>query len=254
MLGGYYGNFPLMLVGRVVFGLGGESMSVAQSSIVSIWFKGAELNFALGANVSLARLGSVLNSNVLPTLYAHHGLGTALLVGFAICCFSLICAFVLVVLDKIAEKKNPDAEKAALAEDEKFKFSDIYQFKTPFWLLTGSCVVTYMSVFPYIQVVTDLLQKKYGFDPVEAGTLMGVPYLISAFSSPVLGLGVDKIGRRAVLISCSSLILISAYLCSMLIPACDQCHNELYPLVLTGIGYSIYASAIWGSIPYVVSP
>ena len=28
----------------------------------------------------------------------------------------------------------------------------------------------------------------------------------------------------------------------------------MYPLILTGIGYSIYASAIWGSVPYVVSP
>lgn len=35
-------------------------------------------------------------------------------------------------------------------------------------------------------------------------------------------------------------------------PECDKCHNEVYPLVLTGIGYSIYASAIWGSVPYVV--
>jgi len=33
-----------------------------------------------------------------------------------------------------------------------------------------------------------------------------------------------------------------------------QCHNEVYPLVATGIGYSIYASAIWGSVPYVVEP
>lgn len=33
---------------------------------------------------------------------------------------------------------------------------------------------------------------------------------------------------------------------------CYQCYNELYPLVLTGVGYSIYAAAIWGSIPYIV--
>ena len=38
----------------------------------------------------------------------------------------------------------------------------------------------------------------------------------------------------------------------MMMPACYRCYNELYPLVLTGIGYSIYAAAIWGSIPYVV--
>lgn len=58
-----------MLVGRVVFGLGGESMSVAQSAIVSVWFKGKELAFALGINLSVSRLGSVLNSNTIPALY-----------------------------------------------------------------------------------------------------------------------------------------------------------------------------------------
>ena len=36
-------------------------------------------------------------------------------------------------------------------------------------------------------------------------------------------------------------------------PECHMCYNEVYPLVLTGIGYSIYAAAIWGSIPYVVN-
>jgi MFS family permease len=45
-----------------------------------------------------------------------------------------------------------------------------------------------------------------------------------------------------------------AYSTSMMMPECYQCYNELYPLVLTGLGYSIYAAAIWGSIPYVVSP
>jgi MFS family permease len=69
MAGGYYKKYWLMLVGRVVFGLGGESMSVAQSAIVSMWFKGKELAFALGINLSVSRLGSVLNSNTIPSLY-----------------------------------------------------------------------------------------------------------------------------------------------------------------------------------------
>jgi len=45
-----------------------------------------------------------------------------------------------------------------------------------------------------------------------------------------------------------------AYSASMMMPECYQCYNEMYPLVLTGLGYSIYAAAIWGSIPYVVEP
>ena len=40
--------------------------------------------------------------------------------------FSFINAIGLVALDKYAEKKNPNSEKATLAEDEKFKFKDLY--------------------------------------------------------------------------------------------------------------------------------
>lgn len=39
---------------------------------------------------------------------------------------------------------------------------------------------------------------------------------------------------------------------SLMASECHQCNNEIYPLILAGIGYSIYAAAIWGSIPLVV--
>lgn len=130
--------------------------------------------------------------------------------------------------------------------------SDLYDFPLSFWLLTGSCVLTYMSVFAYIQVVSDLLQSKYHFDKIYAGYLFGIPYIISAILSPLLGLTIDKIGKRAFLICLSSVILIIAYGSSSMMKECYQCYNELYPLILTGVGYSIYAAAIWGSIPYIV--
>jgi hypothetical protein len=54
------------------------------------------------------------------------------------------------------------------------------------------------------------------------------------------------------MICLSSVILVAAFFMSMMAPECHQCSNEIYPLVMTGVGYSIYAAAIWGSIPYVV--
>ena len=159
-------------------------------------------------------------------------------------------------LDRKAEEhdkqKLGNVEVAAVDEDDKFKWSDLGEFGIQFWLLTGSCVLTYMSVFPYIQNASNLLQTKYQFDNKTAGALFGVPYIISAVASPFLGLMIDKIGKRAFLCCLSSVVLIVAYATSLFMPACDKCYNELIPLVLTGIGYSIYASAIWGSVPYVV--
>jgi MFS family permease len=257
--GGATENYNMMLGGRAVFGCGAESMSVAQSSIVSVWFKGKELAFALGVNLSVARLGSVINAAIIPTIYAQHGLGLALGLGLILCGFSLLNAFGIMCVDKKAEEEEKqlagsNAEVAQVGDDSKFKLSDILNFKISYWLLTGSCVLTYMSVFPYIQVASDLLQTKYGFDSTTAGYLFGIPYIISACSAPFLGMFIDKFGKRALLCCVSSGILIMAYSISMMMPECDKCHNEVYPLVLTGIGYSIYASAIWGSVPYVVEP
>ena len=52
------------MLGRFIFGLGGECMTVAQSAIVSSWFAGKELSFAFGLNLSVARIGSSINGPV----------------------------------------------------------------------------------------------------------------------------------------------------------------------------------------------
>ena len=124
----------------------------------------------------------------------------------------------------------------------------------PFWLLTISCVCTYMSIFPYLQVVSDLIQKKYNLDQTTAGSMFGVPYLISAFASPFLGFMIDRVGRRALMICISSFILICAFTTSLFLPGDDGSKLELIPLVIVGVGYSIYCAAIWGSVPYTVQP
>ena len=185
---------------------------------MSVWFKGKELAFALGVNMSISRLGSVANAAIVPSVYDSDGLGPALMVGFLICIFSLFNAVGLVVLDKKAEKQG--GERAVVSEDDKFKMSDMWSFNRSFWLLTGSCVLTYMSIMPYIQVASDLLQSKYHFDKITAGYLFGVPYIISAVLSPILGLGIDKIGKRVLLICISSGILIMAFGASMMMPEC----------------------------------
>lgn len=174
--------------------------------------------------------------------------------GFIICVLSLASAFGMVILDKIearrTKKIEPQDDKKE--EEESFKLSDLKSFRLPFWLLTISCVCTYMSIFPYIQISSDLMQKKYKLSSEEAGTLFSVPYLISAVASPILGFGIDKVGRRALFVSISSLLLIVAFIISLSLPDTEESKLELIPLVIVGCAYSVYCSAIWGSIPYTV--
>ena len=58
------GDLTVMAIGRLIFGLGAESMIVAITTTIARWFKGKELSFAFGINLTIARLGSfaALNS------------------------------------------------------------------------------------------------------------------------------------------------------------------------------------------------
>jgi hypothetical protein len=47
-VGSITNNYNWLIVGRIIFGLGGENNSVVQSTIVSKWFEGKEIALALG--------------------------------------------------------------------------------------------------------------------------------------------------------------------------------------------------------------
>jgi MFS family permease len=121
-------SMPMMLAGRTLFGLGGESLSVGQSALIAAWFKDKELAFALGINLSIGRLGSVINDKVLrwpllhrlidphpppplflqvsPLAASTMGLAGAFWVGAILCAVSLCAAILLVCIDTAIDRKN----------------------------------------------------------------------------------------------------------------------------------------------------
>ena len=56
----------LAILGRFIFGVGCESMGVVQNAILTHYFGGKEIAFALALNVSSARLGTILNDWISP--------------------------------------------------------------------------------------------------------------------------------------------------------------------------------------------
>ena len=56
-------SLTVMYLGRVLFGIGSESMIVAQSAITSRWFKGKELAMAFGITLTVSRLGTLFSFN-----------------------------------------------------------------------------------------------------------------------------------------------------------------------------------------------
>lgn len=73
--------------------------------MVSFWFSGKELAFALGIAITFPELGNALNSLVTPLIYQAVGqqLGPPLLVSVGICLVSMGTACWAAYIDKTAD-------------------------------------------------------------------------------------------------------------------------------------------------------
>lgn len=61
-------SIGFMYLGRFIYGLGGENMSVGASVILADWFAGKEMAFAMAVNVSVSRCGSIINNVLSPAI------------------------------------------------------------------------------------------------------------------------------------------------------------------------------------------
>src|SRR5574338_19305 len=128
------GNIWLMATGRLLFGLGAESMIVAITTIIARWFKGKELSFAFGLNLTVARLGSFLSLNS-PSwgkgLYTYWQSPLWITVAGGV--FAFICVVIYFFLDVYASKNY---DLPVEGEQDAILLSDILKIKeTGRWYL-----------------------------------------------------------------------------------------------------------------------
>lgn len=97
-------SWPVIFIGRLIFGFGGESFTVANSALLANWFKGKELAFAFGINLSISKLGSVINNVVSPALASSVGIIFALWFGAMLCGFGVICVLITIPIDRTMDQ------------------------------------------------------------------------------------------------------------------------------------------------------
>ena len=73
---------------------------------------------------------------------------------------SLMCALVLGIMDKRAERI---LNKAAGETGEVVNLSDVKSFPPAFWLLSVVCLAYYVAIFPFISLGVEFFEKKFEF-------------------------------------------------------------------------------------------
>jgi len=234
----------VMATGRLIFGMGAESLNVAVTAALARWFKGKELSFAFGINLTICRLGTfaALNS---PTwaraAYANWRWPFLIALGFSVFC--VISVVIYWILEVKAERDFHLGE----ASTDKVVFADLFKFGVSYWYIVALCVTFYSAIFPFQTFAVKFFMEAHGTTREFGGFLSSMLTLFAMFATPLFGIMVDRIGKRALLMMFGSLLLIPVYLMMA------YTHVSLYvPMALMGVAFSLIPAVMWPSVAYIV--
>ena len=238
-------TLSVMAAGRLLFGLGAESLIVAITTALAQWFRGKELSFAFGLNLTIARLGSfsALNS---PTWArdAYAGWQGPLLIATVFGFVSLIAGAIYWVMESGAVRRYA---MASAGSSDKIVFGDIRAFGRSYWFVVALCVTFYSGIFPFQTFAVKFFQDAHGVSREEAGFLSSMLTLFAMICTPLFGLLVDRVGKRTQFMMFGSLLLVPVYL----IMAYSSI--TLYvPMAIMGIAFSMIPAVMWPSVAYIV--
>ncbi len=253
------GNFTAMVIGRVVLGLGAESLIVAVTTALAKWFKGKELSFAFGVNLTIARLASVAADNS-PSwasfAFYPHGAGSEpswqgplhLAIGFGVIC--VVGAVAYWWLEKSAETKY---SLGKAGDVDKLEFKGLFSFGKSYWFIVGLCFAFYSAIFPFRTFAIKFFMDTQFNGVTEniaresSGFFNGLLPLSAMIATPLFGLLVDKVGKRALFMVFGSILLMPVYLIMMY-----SGMTLWIPVIMMGVAFSLIPAVMWPSVAYIV--
>jgi MFS family permease len=256
-------QFAVMAAGRFLLGVGAEPLIVAVTTALAKWFKGKELSFAFGINLTIARLGSASadwSTGWASPLYTNWQDPLWLATGVA--GISVAGALLYWLLEHRAEGRY---DLGDAAETEKLDRKGLYAFSASYWYIVALCVVFYSTVFPFRAFAILYFQQAHGLPREAAGLLNSMLPVAAMIFTPLFGLMVDRIGRRSFFMAVGSLVLLPLFLIVTYAPpgpevaltlpflgTADIPLTLLIVMTLLGMSFSLIPAVMWPSVAYIV--
>ncbi len=242
-------SFPVMAAGRLVFGIGAESMIVAVTVAIGQWFVGRQLGFAFGVNLSIARAGSYsadYSTTWFKSLY-DQGWQPPLWLAAVMSLVAVVACLVYYLMERRIARDYDVPQRSA---SDRFVWSDLWRFDRSFWYVIGLCVTFYSVIFPFRSTFAiKYFQHAHGVSLQEAGALNGYVFLAAMVATPLFGLLADRVGRRAAFMALGCVLLAAVF------PILAYTSLSLWvSTVMLGIAFSLVPAVIWPAVPYLVEP
>ena len=253
-------DYSSLLAGRFLLGLGAEPLIVAVTAVLAKWFKGKELSFAFGLNLSISRLGSAStdwSTSFASPLYTNWH--DPLWLATGVMCAGFGAAVLYFMMEKRAAARF---ELGQAGDTDRLELKSLYRFSPSYWYIVALCVVFYSTVFPFRSFAIDYFQQAHGLSREAAGVLSSLLPFAAIVATPLFGLWVDRVGRRSLFMAAGSLAMLPLFLAVTYLPpgpaiAIPLTEVELpltllVSILLFGGVFSLIPAVMWPSVAYIV--
>lgn len=241
-------EFATMVVGRLLFGLGAETMIVAITVALAQWFVGRYFALLFALNLTFARLGSYLadrSPSFASDLYAQ-GWQPPLWLAAGFAAMAVAGAIVYWLIDR---REAARGTLAIAPPGDRFEWRNLLRFRAEYWLIVALCVTFYSVIFPFRSTFSiKYFQEAHGLTLEAASTLNSHVFLAAMFATPAFGLLVDRVGRHAPLLTLGSLALPASFV--ML--AFSGSTSLALATILIGVAFSLVPAVLWPAVPRYV--
>lgn len=237
--------FALMLVGRLLFGLGNETLYIALLVGIAQWFHAGGAALAVALFFSMARVGSYSadkSTSWFAEVYAA-GWQAPLWLAAGLTASGVIAALIYYLIDR----RLPNLRMAG-KPSEGFKFKDLTGFSRSFWYILWLNVLFASVFFPFRSTFAiQYFQDVKGMNLADAGTANSYVFAAAIFATPIVGLIADRIGRRATLLTFAATLMPLAFLL-----LATTSYGLWVTTVLMGISFSVIPAVIWPATAMLV--
>ncbi len=243
-------QFAVMAAGRLLFGIGAETLVVAVMVALAQWFTGGHwFALLLALNLALARLGSWLadrSPSFAPDLYAG-GWQPPMWLGVGFAVLSFAGALVYFYIDR---REAPRGTLTLPPPPERIDWSQVRRFTGGYWLLVVTCVTFYSVIFPFRSTFAiKYLQDAQGMSLEQASTLNSYVFLAAFWATPVFGLMLDRTGRNNMLLVTGSVLLPASLVVLGVVPG-----GAGISTALLGLSFSLLPAVLWPTVPKYSTP
>ena len=255
-------SLTVAYIGCMLFGLGSEIAGVAVTRSIAKWFKGRHMALAMGLQLAIARLGTAMALLIAPRLvnaglenhvYTLGETAKPALVGMGVLAVGLILWAMFVAMDARFDKEAGTTDKVKTAEEDKFRFSDIWKILSNprFLMIAILCVTFYCCVIRFKKFGSDILIPLFGVEMNISSLLLAmIPFFTIVFT-PLFGALVDKVGKATTWMITGAGMVVAAHLIITFAPQGQPIYAYI-AIGLLGTGYSLVPSAMWPSVPKIV--